>query len=76
MEARIVSPTDGYWRIQDDKGDISKEEQAKLQAFLDKIQMPYEIDAYGIGIHGSVLWEEIDEHLSLFYDGVAEVYPF
>ena len=76
MESRIITLDDGYWRIHCDTQDVGLEEQKKLQEYLSEIQMPHEIDEFGIGIHGSVLWEEIDEKLRPFYRGVEEIYPF
>ena len=76
MEDRIVRIVDGYWRITTPETEISAEEAARLRSYLDEIQYPYEVDQYGIAIHGSILWTEIQERLHHFYDGVADVIPF
>jgi hypothetical protein len=76
MEDRIVRIVDGYWRISTPDTDISAEEAANLKSYLDEIRYPYEVDQYGIAIHGSMLWTEIEEGLLHFYDGVADVIPF
>jgi len=76
MNQRIVRITDGYWRIATPDGEICAEEMTNLKCYLDEIRYPYEIDQHGIGIHGSILWNEIEERLLHFYDGIADVIPF
>lgn len=76
MNYRVVRIIDGYWRIKTAEGEIDVEEVARLKAYLDEIRYPYEIDQHGIAIHGSILWEEIEECLVHFYDGIAVVIPF
>ena len=76
MDTRIVRIMDGYWRIMTPDGDISPEEMSDLKSYLDEIRYPYEMDEHGIAIHGSILWNEIEERFLLFYDGIADVIPF
>ena len=76
MDQRIVRIVDGYWRIRTPDGDICTEETANLKVYLEEIRYPYEVDQHGIAIHGSILWNEIEERLLHFYDGVADVIPF
>ena len=76
LEKRVVRLEDGHWRVQTDTGQIEKDEIARLREYLDEIRMPYKTDKDGIGIEGAIKWEDIDERLQFFYDGIAEVYPF
>jgi len=55
-------------------GTLDWEERDELLAFLNEMRLPYQKHGGVVGIAGTISPECVDECLSLFYDGRAEVH--
>lgn len=73
---RIVRLEGDVWTVRPDTGELGAEEQQDLSTYLDEVRMPYQIQNGQICIPESITWESLDECLSRFYAGRAEVCPF
>ncbi|MBN9693607.1 MAG: hypothetical protein J0M24_25455 [Verrucomicrobia bacterium] len=76
LPARVVVQERGYWRIRPDRGELEAAEQEKLKDYLGEIHLPYQIRDGRVCIPASISWATLDETLSHFYEGWAEVFPF
>jgi len=65
-----------FWRISPDRGELDAVEQQELRDYFDEIRLPYRIEGGRLGVSGSLSWETLDESLTHFYAGRAEVFPF
>ncbi len=76
LPSRIVRLEDGLWRIRGDDGELDGVEQDQLEDYFTQIGMPYQMVDGRACVPGRVSWECLDESLTHFYDGRAEVFPF
>jgi hypothetical protein len=74
LPVRIIKLEERFWRVFTVTGTLDCEEQDELLAFLNEMRLPYQKHRGGVGIAGTISPECVDECLSLFYDGRAEVH--
>lgn len=74
LPVRIVKLEEGYWWVLTVTGTLDCEEQDELLAFLNEMRLPYQKNGGVVVIAGTISPECVDECLSLFYDGRAEVH--
>lgn len=74
LPVRIVKLEEGFWRVLTVTGMLDCEEQDELLAFLNEMRLPYQKHGGVVAIAGTISPECVDECLSLFYEGRAEVH--
>jgi hypothetical protein len=74
LPVRIVKLEECFWRVLTVTGTLDWEEKDELLAFLNEMGLPYQKHGGVVGIAGTISPESVDECLSLFYDGRAEVH--
>jgi nicotinic acid phosphoribosyltransferase len=76
MEKRILRLEAKFWRIRTDTGKLADAERNALRAYLDEKGFKTAMIDDNLAIAGELTWQEIVEHIELFYEGKADVYPF
>jgi hypothetical protein len=76
LPGRVVRLEDDGWSLRRDGGALDAEESQELCAYLDASEFPNRVHDRQLRITVNIAWEVLDESLSRFYAGRAEVFPF